>query len=71
MEEKEKKDSSKWLILTVLIIGSFMAALDTSIANIAVPKIMLVFGVSLDDVKWVLTAYTLTLGAIVPLTGYL
>jgi len=71
MEEKEKKNSSKWLILTVLIIGSFMATLDTSIANIAVPKIMSVFGVSLDDVKWVLTAYTLTLGAIVPLTGYL
>lgn len=71
MAEKEKKDLSKWLILLVIVIGSFMSALDTSIANIAVPKIMSVFGVSLDDVKWVLTAYTLTLGAIVPLTGYL
>ena len=48
-----------------------MSTLDTSIANIAVPKIMSVFGVSLDDVKWILTAYTLTLGAIVPVTGYL
>lgn len=71
MEDKEKNDSSKWLILIVLIIGSFMSALDTSIANIAVPKIMSVFGVSLDDVKWILTAYTLTLGAVVPVTGYL
>jgi EmrB/QacA subfamily drug resistance transporter len=32
---------------------------------------MSVFGVSLDEIKWVLTAYTLTLGAIIPLTGYL
>lgn len=71
MEEKEKNDSSKWLILLVLIIGSFMSTLDTSIANIAVPKVMSVFGVSLDEVKWILTAYTLTLGAIVPVTGYL
>ena len=71
MEEKKNNDSSKWLILIVLIIGSFMSTLDTSIANIALPKIMSVFGVSLDDVKWVLTAYTLTLGAIVPVTGYL
>ena len=29
MEEKEKNDSSKWLILVVLIIGSFMSTLDT------------------------------------------
>lgn len=71
MKGKENNDSSKWLILLVLIIGSFMSTLDTSIANIAVPKIMSVFGVSLDEVKWILTAYTLTLGAIVPVTGYL
>lgn len=71
MDNEEKGDSSRWLILIALIIGSFMSTLDTSIANIAVPKIMSVFGVSLEEVKWVLTAYTLTLGAIVPVTGYL
>lgn len=73
MQEKEKNEnvSSKWLVLLVIVIGSFMAALDSSIVNIAIPKIMSVFGVSLDEVKWVLTAYTLTLGAVVPITGYL
>jgi len=48
-----------------------MAILDTSIVNIAISKLMAVFGVSLDDIKWVLTAYTLALGAVIPLTGYL
>ncbi len=72
MEDKEdKKVTSKWLILVVIIIGSFMSTLDSSIVNIAISKLMSVFGVSLDDVKWVLTAYTLTLGAVVPVTGYL
>lgn len=72
MEDKEEKNvTSKWLILVVIIIGSFMSTLDSSIVNIAIPKLMSVFGVSLDDVKWVLTAYTLTLGAVVPVTGYL
>lgn len=72
MEDKEEKNvTSKWLILVVIIIGSFMSTLDSSIVNIAIPKLMSVFGVALDDVKWVLTAYTLTLGAIVPITGYL
>ncbi|HWQ42587.1 MAG TPA: DHA2 family efflux MFS transporter permease subunit [Desulfosporosinus sp.] len=69
---QDNKDvSSKWLALFVIVIGTFMAALDSSIVNIAVPKMMAVFGVSLEDIKWILTAYTLTLGAIVPLTGYL
>lgn len=72
MKDKEEKNvTSKWLILVVIIIGSFMSTLDSSIVNIAIPKLMSVFGVSLDDVKWVLTAYTLTLGAVVPVTGYL
>lgn len=69
--KKNMSTSSKWSMLFVLVIGSFMSALDSSIVNIAIPKIMSVFGASLDDVKWVLTAYTLTLGAIVPVTGYL
>ncbi|WP_459479193.1 DHA2 family efflux MFS transporter permease subunit [Clostridium saccharoperbutylacetonicum] len=71
MKKKNVSTSSKWSMLFVLVIGSFMSALDSSIVNIAIPKIMSVFGASLDDVKWVLTAYTLTLGAIVPVTGYL
>jgi EmrB/QacA subfamily drug resistance transporter len=32
---------------------------------------MSVFGMPLDDAKWIITAYSLTLGAIIPLTGYL
>lgn len=72
MPENSKQDSSaKWFALLVIFIGTFMASLDSSIANIAVPKMMSVFGVSLDEIKWVLTAYTLTLGAVIPLTGYL
>ncbi|HBE80602.1 MAG TPA: MFS transporter, partial [Firmicutes bacterium] len=71
MQDTTKNDSSKWLALSVVFIGTFMSTLDTSIVNIAISKMMAVFGVSLDDVKWILTAYTLTLGAIVPITGYI
>ncbi len=71
MEEHEHGALYKWMALLVCVIGTFMAILDSSIVNIAIPKLMAVFGVSLDDVKWILTAYTLALGAIIPLTGYL
>ncbi len=69
--QEQKNDFSKWLALFVVVIGTFMAMLDSSIVNIAIPKMMSVFGVSLDSVKWILTCYTLAMGAITPLTGYL
>ena len=71
MEARNNDALYKWMALLVVIIGTFMAILDSSIVNIAIPKMMTVFGVSLDDVKWILTSYTLALGAIIPLTGYL
>ena len=72
-EHKEHRDDGiyKWLALFVVVIGTFMAILDSSIVNIAMPKMMAVFGVSLEDAKWIITAYALALGAIIPLTGFL
>lgn len=69
--EKDKDSSYKWLCLTVVIIGTFMAFLDSSIVNIALNKIMSVFATNLDTAKWVITGYMLTSGAVIPLTGYL
>lgn len=63
--------NNKWLALTVIILGTFMTMLDTSIVNIAIPKLMAIFNVDLKNVKWVLTAYSLALAAVIPLTGFL
>lgn len=71
MKNIKSNDLSSWLSLFVVVIGTFMSILDSSIVNIAVPKMMSVFGISMDNAKWILTAYTLSLGAIIPLTGYL
>jgi len=69
--ENADDDSYKWLALFVVVIGTFMVMLDSSIVNIAIPKMMNVFGSDLDAVKWILTGYTLTMGAVVPITGFL
>lgn len=71
MQDKAESKIYKWLALLVVIIGTFMAILDTSIVNIAIPKMMAVFNVSTDKVQWVLTGYMLTMGTVIPLTGYL
>jgi EmrB/QacA subfamily drug resistance transporter len=59
------------LPLAVLIAGMFMSVLDTSIVNVAIPTIQNDFGGTTDDVQWVVTGYTLTLGVVVPTTAWL
>lgn len=61
---------SRRLVLAVSIIAVFMAILDTSIVNVAIPKMMAVFGVDTKEIQWVITSYTLVVGAIIPVTGF-
>jgi EmrB/QacA subfamily drug resistance transporter len=55
----------------VALIGAFMAILDSSIVNVAVPTIMNVFNVGTDEVQWVSTIYMLALGVVVPFSAWL
>jgi len=64
-------DKYKWWALGVTIIGGFMSILDTSIVNIALPKMMAVFSVDTTKAEWILTAYMLTMGVLQPATGFL
>jgi EmrB/QacA subfamily drug resistance transporter len=64
--------SQNWVLpLCVLVIGSFMSVLDTSIVNVAIPKMQVALSAAPDDIEWVATGYTLALGVVVPLTGWL
>jgi EmrB/QacA subfamily drug resistance transporter len=64
--------AAEWILpLSVLIVGSFMSVLDGTIVNVAIPKIQIELGASADDVEWVVTGYTLALGVIVPVSGWL
>src|SRR5882757_3225933 len=61
-----------WLVpLLVLVFGMFMSLLDTTIVNVAIPRMQADFGVTTTDIQWIATAYTLTLGVVVPLSGWL
>jgi EmrB/QacA subfamily drug resistance transporter len=64
-------DRINWPLLLVIIIGTFMAILDGSIVNVALPKMMVIFNASTEDIQWILTAYMLTLGVVMPMSGFL
>lgn len=61
----------KWIVALVVIFGLFMTILDGTIVNIAIPRLQSVFGATLTNVQWVLTAYTLVQGVATPLTAFL
>ena len=60
-----------WQAVIVVIIGSFMVMLDTTVVNIALPRIIIVFGADVQSSQYVLTGYMLALAIIMPATGYL
>jgi DHA2 family multidrug resistance protein len=60
----------KWIVLSNVMIGTFMAVLDVTIVNVALPKMMATFGVSVDKIEWVLTAYLLIFAVVLPSSGW-
>src|SRR5438093_2163892 len=48
-----------------------MIMLDSTIVNVALPKIATIFGVSVSSAQLVLTGYMLALAVIIPATGFL
>jgi len=52
--------TQNWLIFLMVAIGIFMATLDGSIVNIALPSIMADLGVPLATIQWVTMIYLLT-----------
>jgi len=66
-----KNDNYRWWLLANVMIGTFMAVLDATIVNVGLPKIMASFGVGIDKIEWVLTAYMLALAVMLPTSGWL
>lgn len=66
-------DSSvyKWLILGNVMIGTFMAVLDSTIVNTGLPVIMGTLGASINTAEWVLTGYMLAIASVLPAAAWL
>ncbi|CEH31511.1 DHA2 family efflux MFS transporter permease subunit [Aneurinibacillus migulanus] len=61
----------RWLALIAVIVGAFVAILNNSLINVALPKLTNVFGSTTDRIQWVLTGYMLASGVIIPISGYM
>jgi EmrB/QacA subfamily drug resistance transporter len=61
----------KWVASAVVMLGAVMVILDQTVVNVALPTLESDFGVSLSNVQWIVTAYTLALASVIPLAGWM
>ena len=63
------KPANPWLALLALVFGLFMALLDVTIVNIAIPSIQGDLHTDLTTVTWVLNAYSLVFAVLLVTMG--
>ena len=69
--DKKSGDTLSWIILVTVIIGTFLGRLDQTIVNLALPKIIQDFGITVSASGWIATAYILANAVFVPIWGKL
>src|SRR5487761_2252464 len=60
-----------WLVLSTVMVGTLLIGLDRTVVNLAVPKIIGDFGISVTTAAWIATAYIITNAVFVPVFGKL
>ncbi|MCX6719912.1 MAG: DHA2 family efflux MFS transporter permease subunit [Candidatus Staskawiczbacteria bacterium] len=67
----ENHKNFKWLVLLTVIVGTFLGRLDQTIVNLALPKIITDFKITISAAGWIATAYILANAVFVPIWGKL
>src|SRR4051794_23752794 len=63
-------DRTLWRLASVVVLGTIMSILDTTIVNVAIETLGRDLGASLNSIQWVSTGYLLALATVIPLTGW-
>ncbi|HDD0254545.1 TPA: DHA2 family efflux MFS transporter permease subunit [Staphylococcus aureus] len=80
VNEKIKKEHKNFIfgegvsrgkILAALLFGMFIAILNQTLLNVALPKINMEFNISASTGQWLMTGFMLVNGILIPITAYL
>jgi EmrB/QacA subfamily drug resistance transporter len=61
----------KWRVFTIVACGSFMATIDLSVVNLALPQLRQTFNIDLAQVEWVVLTYLLVVTSLLLTMGRL
>jgi EmrB/QacA subfamily drug resistance transporter len=65
-----KIEAHVWRIAAVIVLGTIMSVLDTTIVNVALNDLGQDLNASVDKIQWVVTGYLLALAAVIPVSGW-
>jgi DHA2 family multidrug resistance protein len=66
-----KESNLRWWVLATVMMGTFLGRLDQTIVNLALPKIINDFSITVSAAGWIATAYILANAVFVPIWGKL
>src|ERR1700742_845929 len=69
MNSPEKIQPHAWWTLVAVSLGTFMLLLDVTIVVVALPDIQKSLGAGFSDVQWTVDAYSLSLAALLLVSG--
>jgi MFS family permease len=69
--KERKRPCTHWYAVATVCIGAFMAALDASIINVALPKLEQQFSSRMSEIEWVSLSYLLSLASAILIFGRL
>ncbi|MDC3413519.1 DHA2 family efflux MFS transporter permease subunit [Aquibacillus sp. 3ASR75-11] len=69
--DPQRKDVKKGPILVAILLGGFVAILNQTSMNVALPPVMNDFGIAANTAQWLTTAYMLVNGILIPITAFL
>lgn len=69
-EHSMPRQKGIWILIAT-ILGSSMAFIDSSVVNVALPRLQIELHASASSVQWVVEAYALLLGALILIGGSL
>ncbi|MBL5791095.1 MFS transporter [Heyndrickxia sporothermodurans] len=64
-------EGTRGKIIVAVMLGAFVAILNQTLLNVAIPHIMNDLNVSANTVQWLSTGYMLTNGIFIPITAFL
>ncbi len=66
----DKLDRGVLKVAGVVVLGAIMSILDITVVSIALPTFQSEFNATYATVAWTMTAYTLALAAVIPISGW-
>ncbi|HWE09422.1 MAG TPA: DHA2 family efflux MFS transporter permease subunit [Solirubrobacteraceae bacterium] len=66
----DRIDAYVWRVSAVVVIGSIMSILDTTIVNVALETLSRELHSTIASIQWVANGYLLALAAVIPVTGW-